>query len=73
MVLCQCVGVTDATIKRLIEDGATSVPEITRRCGAGRCCAPCREEIAALLSQAPPHNPEPSAHDRACSTSSRHA
>jgi bacterioferritin-associated ferredoxin len=49
MILCQCVGVTDCTIKTLIADGASSVAEITRRCGAGRCCAPCREEIAALL------------------------
>jgi len=49
MVQCQCVGVTDVTIKRLIEEGASSVGEITRRCGAGRCCVPCRQEIAALL------------------------
>ncbi len=50
MVLCQCVGVTDVTIKQLIEEGATSVGDITRRCGAGRCCTPCREEIAALVA-----------------------
>jgi bacterioferritin-associated ferredoxin len=60
MILCQCTGVTDATIKKLIENGASSVPEITRRCGAGRCCACCRAEIAALLGTAPSHadNPE---------------
>jgi len=49
MIVCHCVGVTDGTIRKLIETGATSLPEITRRCGAGRCCAPCREEIASLL------------------------
>lgn len=49
MILCQCVGVTDCTIRKLIGEGAGSVAEITRRCGAGRCCPPCREEIAALL------------------------
>ena len=49
MILCHCVGVTDVTIKQLIEEGLSSVPEITRYCGAGRSCVPCREEIAALL------------------------
>jgi len=49
MILCQCMGVTDRAICELIQEGAVSVAEITRRCGAGRCCAPCREGIAALL------------------------
>jgi bacterioferritin-associated ferredoxin len=49
MIVCHCVGVTDGTIRNLIDAGAASVAEITRRCGAGRCCAPCREEIASLL------------------------
>ncbi len=60
MILCQCTGVTDTTVKRLIEDGASSVAEVTHRCGAGRCCACCREEIAALLCMKPAgtDNPE---------------
>lgn len=49
MVLCQCTGVTDATIESLIADGAVSVREITQRCGAGQHCACCRAEIAAML------------------------
>ena len=49
MILCQCTGVTDATIKQLMNDGASTVAKITRRCGAGRSCVACREEIAALL------------------------
>lgn len=49
MIVCQCTGVTDTALKELIRDGASSVAEITRRCGAGRCCAPCRKEIAAML------------------------
>ena len=52
MIVCHCVGVTDATIRKLVDAGATSVGEITRRCGAGRCCAPCREEIASLVHSA---------------------
>jgi bacterioferritin-associated ferredoxin len=49
MIVCHCLGVTDGTIRNLIAAGAASVGEITRRCGAGRCCQPCREEIASLL------------------------
>ena len=58
MIVCHCVGVTDCTIRELIAAGASSVADITRRCGAGRCCAPCREEIATLLYQLDlaPHN-----------------
>jgi len=49
MILCHCAGVTDCTIRMLIEAGASSIADITRLCGAGKCCSPCREEIAALL------------------------
>ena len=35
MIICHCAGVTDCTIRMLIEAGATSLGEITRRCGAG--------------------------------------
>jgi bacterioferritin-associated ferredoxin len=59
MIICHCAAVSDSTIEHLIGDGATSVAEIARRCGAGRCCAPCREEIVAMLYAAGvmPHNP----------------
>jgi bacterioferritin-associated ferredoxin len=49
MIVCHCAGVSDSTIARHIEEGATSVADIVRLTGAGRRCAPCREEIANLL------------------------
>jgi len=49
MILCHCAGVTDTTIKGFIAAGASSVAEVTRCCGAGRGCAPCREAIAEML------------------------
>ncbi len=52
MILCHCAAVTDRTVARIIEEGARSVADVTRRCGAGRCCASCREEIAAMLYSA---------------------
>lgn len=59
MILCQCAGVTDCTIRMLIESGASSVQEITELCGAGACCQPCRDEIGALLYslRKPAHTP----------------
>lgn len=61
MIVCHCVGVTDTMIRKLIAAGASSVADITRRCGAGRCCAPCRDEIASLLYSpaGASHNPPP--------------
>ena len=49
MIVCHCVGATDQTIARLVAEGATSLGDIVRECGAGRCCAPCRDEISCLL------------------------
>jgi bacterioferritin-associated ferredoxin len=49
VIICQCMGITETAITEVIRDGASTVREITRRTGAGRCCAPCREEIAAIL------------------------
>ncbi len=54
MIICQCTGVTDRQIARMIEEGATTVGDIARRCGAGRCCAPCRVEIAEMIAEASP-------------------
>jgi len=51
MIICQCTGATDNTIKNLILEGAQSVAEIVRRSGSGRCCAPCRQEIKAILCE----------------------
>ncbi len=49
MILCQCKGVTDAAIKKLIEEGASTLQAIVKTCGAGRRCPPCRAEICSML------------------------
>jgi bacterioferritin-associated ferredoxin len=49
MILCQCAGVEEDTVRRLIRDGARTVAEISRRCGAGQTCPPCQSEIAQML------------------------
>ncbi len=52
MILCQCSAVTDATIEKLINDGASNLRSIVKSCGAGRRCPPCRAEINAMLCRA---------------------
>ncbi|MGH7821086.1 MAG: (2Fe-2S)-binding protein, partial [Candidatus Binatia bacterium] len=46
MIFCQCAAVSEDTIERVIRDGAATVTDVTRGCGAGRWCPPCRQEIA---------------------------
>ncbi len=54
MIICQCAGVSDATVCRLIDSGeACSLADITRLTGAGRCCQPCREELREILYKNP--------------------
>ncbi len=66
MIVCHCTGATDGSIAQVIVEGARSVAEIARRTGAGRCCAPCREEIAVILEQhvGSASRPTPSGTDR---------
>ncbi|HVN83493.1 MAG TPA: (2Fe-2S)-binding protein [Candidatus Binatia bacterium] len=49
MIVCHCVGASDRTIREVIRAGATTVAEIARCTGAGRCCESCREEIGEIL------------------------
>ena len=52
MILCHCAGITDRAIAEVIAAGAATVRDVVQRTGAGRCCAPCREEIRTLLGAA---------------------
>jgi len=54
MIICHCAAVTDRDIRAAIEQGAASMPAVVRRTGAGRCCAPCRDEIKAMLAATSP-------------------
>lgn len=49
MIVCHCARVTDRDIRNAIESGANTLPAIVRATGAGRCCAPCRDEIGNIL------------------------
>ncbi|MEO8602811.1 MAG: (2Fe-2S)-binding protein [bacterium] len=53
MIVCHCASVTDRAIQQLVRAGARSVKEIAKQSGAGRCCGPCRNEIAAIIAAEP--------------------
>ncbi len=53
MIICHCTGVTDRRIRELVGEGLSTLGQIVRETGAGRSCAPCRDEIRALLANLP--------------------
>ncbi len=51
MIVCQCNGVSDRSIRRAIRGGASSCREIARTCNAGTFCGGCRPAIAELIRE----------------------
>ena len=49
MLVCHCLAVNDQAVARAAAEGATSVDELTARCGAGGRCGGCRPLLAELL------------------------
>jgi len=49
MLVCQCSGVSDRTIRRVVRAGASTVGQVTRGCGAGAYCGGCTETIRDLI------------------------
>jgi bacterioferritin-associated ferredoxin len=51
VIVCQCNGVSDRTIRRAVRGGAASCREIARSCNAGTFCGGCRPAIAELIRE----------------------
>ena len=49
MIVCLCAAVTERDLDKVIEDGASTVEEIGRRCGAGTGCGTCLAELRERL------------------------
>ncbi len=52
MILCICQSVTDREVDAAIQDGAQSLVEVARACGAGTDCGCCRGAIEQRLERA---------------------
>ncbi|HIF97273.1 MAG TPA: (2Fe-2S)-binding protein [Myxococcales bacterium] len=49
MLVCQCSGISDRTIRRVVRAGASTVGQVARGCGAGAYCGGCTEAIRDLI------------------------
>lgn len=48
-VLCYCLVVEDAEVRRAIRQGARTVEDVSARCEAGSGCGACRGTIASMI------------------------
>ena len=51
MWVCLCKAVTSSAIDEVIDNGARSVVEVGRVCGAGTDCTQCTRTIVSMLRQ----------------------
>jgi len=49
MIVCMCHPISDRDVDAIIDDGARTVEEISRRCGAGTGCGACVDELRERL------------------------
>jgi bacterioferritin-associated ferredoxin len=50
-LLCHCLVVEEAEVRRVIRQGARTVEDIASRCDAGTGCGSCRAGIAIVLDE----------------------
>ena len=51
MIVCFCHPTSDRDVDAIIDEGARTVEDIGRRCGAGTGCGSCLEELCDRLTQ----------------------
>ncbi|MBD9370205.1 (2Fe-2S)-binding protein [Xanthomonas sp. XNM01] len=49
MYVCICNGVTDRQIREAVENGCSSVSELTMRTGCGATCGSCLDMAAGMI------------------------
>jgi bacterioferritin-associated ferredoxin len=50
MIVCLCHPTSDRDVDAMIDDGARTVEEISRKCGAGTGCGACLSELRERLN-----------------------
>jgi len=51
MIVCLCQGINCSTVRQVIAEGASSVIEIDRACGAGGDCGACHAQLESLVDE----------------------
>ena len=49
MIVCQCKGLTDRAIRKMVRDGARSRREVAQVCAAGTSCGGCTTAIDKII------------------------
>jgi len=49
MIICQCNGVSDRTIRKAIRNGANNRSDVVRACMAGKACGGCVPTIDEII------------------------
>lgn len=57
MIVCVCRAVSDRTIRQAVTEGASTLEDVARKCGAGTCCGACVNAVATLIGR---HGPSAS-------------
>ncbi len=52
MIVCLCRGVSEHTIRALIDAGVDTVEDLGTVCGAGTDCGGCRRSLRAMIEEA---------------------
>lgn len=52
MIVCVCKAVSDKHIRRAVQEGATSLRQVSRELGLGTCCGKCVPHARDLVSSA---------------------
>jgi bacterioferritin-associated ferredoxin len=50
MIVCHCMGVSDRSVRRAIQEGASTRRDVARACRAGTGCGGCRPLLDRLLA-----------------------
>jgi bacterioferritin-associated ferredoxin len=49
MIICQCNGVSDRTIRKAVRNGASNHNDVVRACTAGKACGGCAPAINEII------------------------
>ena len=51
VIVCHCQGISERTIRKTVREGASSVRQVARSCGAARMCGGCRPAVRKLVEE----------------------
>lgn len=49
MIVCLCRGVSDRVVRLAAQEGARTLPQVAKACGAGRGCGGCHQAIREIV------------------------